>query len=261
MLIKLHAFHCGFERFPNAIFDPLSSDPGGIMEIPYFFYLIEHTKGLVLFDTGANPKLIEDKNAYLGPNAESWGIDLKPEDDARVLLRKVGVQPEDIDHVVLSHLHYDHAGGMTSFPNAKFWIQSQEWEFAKNPPVYQKEIFVKGEFDVPLDSIRFVDGHVDLFGDGTLQIIPTPGHTSGHQCLLAKGAERSYLMVGDAAYEADLEDINRLPAAILAWRPCEMIESRANLRRIKDEHNAIVLCAHDTTFRTTIKIAPGDFYV
>ena len=78
MLKKLHAFQCGLERFPNALFDPFSANPAGITEIPYFFYLAEHTNGLVLFDTGANPGLLENIKAYLGPEADNWGICQKP---------------------------------------------------------------------------------------------------------------------------------------------------------------------------------------
>ncbi|MET2829206.1 N-acyl homoserine lactonase family protein [Mesorhizobium shangrilense] len=260
MFKKLHAFHCGFERFPNAIFDPFSSNPAGTRETPYFFYLVEHSSGLVLFDTGANPGLIEDIKAYLGPEAENWGIDVRPADDARALLRTVGVQPEDVHHVVLSHLHYDHAGAMTSFPNARYWIQSAEWEFARNPPVYQESIYIQSEFDVPVERIRFVNGHEDMFGDGSIHLVLTPGHTKGHQSMLVKGASRSYLLVADAAYEPDLEDITRLPAAALTWSPDAMIESRLSLRRIRDENGALVICTHDTAFRTSVKLAPGAYY-
>ena len=261
MFKKLHAFPCGLERFRNALFDPFSPDPAGMREIPYFFYLIEHSRGLVLFDTGANPGLINDVKAYLGPEGESWGIQLKPADDARALLGTLGFKAEDVGHVVLSHLHYDHAGGMTSFPNAQYWVQSDEWEFAHNPPPYQEGIYIKSEFDVPINRIRFVNGHEDMFGDGTIQLIPTPGHSKGHQSMLIKGAERSYLLAADAAYEPDLEDIVRLPAAALAWSPTDMIESRLALRQIRNDTGALVFCSHDTAFRTSVKLAPENFYV
>jgi N-acyl homoserine lactone hydrolase len=260
MFKKLHAFHCGLERFANALFDPFSSDPAGKREIPYFFYLLEHSKGLVLFDTGVNPGMIQDIRAYLGPEAENWGINLKPTDDARALLGTVGVKAEDIHHVVLSHLHYDHAGAMSSFPNAQYWIQSLEWEYARNPPLFQQGMYVQSEFDVPLDRIRFMNGPEDMFGDGTIKLIPTPGHTSGHQSMLIKGAYRSYLLASDAAYEPDLIAIDRLPAAALAWSPTMMIESRLTLRKVRDETGALVFCTHDTAFRTAVKLAPNGFY-
>lgn len=260
MLKKLYAFPCGLERFCNALFDPFSADPAGIKEIPYFFYLVEHTNGLVLFDTGANPGLIENVKAYLGPEGDSWGIELTPKDDARALLATLGIKPADINHVVLSHLHYDHAGGMTSFPNATYWIQSTEWEFAKNPPPYQQGIYIQSEFDVPIERIRFVNGAEDMFGDSTIQLIPTPGHSKGHQSMLIKGANRFYLLAADAAYDPDLADITRLPAAALAWSPDAMIESRMVLKEIRDDTGALVFCTHDSAFRTGVKQAPNDYY-
>ena len=260
MLKKLHAFQCGLKRFPNALFDPFSANPAGIMEIPYFFYLVEHTNGLVLFDTGANPGLIENIKAYLGPEADNWGIDLKPADDARAQLGAVGVKAEDIDHVVLSHLHYDHAGAMASFPKAQYWIQTLEWEFARNPPLYQQGMYIQSEFDVPIHRIRFMNGAEDMFGDGTIQLIPTPGHTRGHQSMLLQGANQSYLLAADAAYNPDLEDIGRLPAAALAWSPSAMIESRLALQQIRNDIGALVLCSHDVAFRTAVKRAPEEFY-
>lgn len=260
MFKKLHAFHCGYERFPNAIFDPFSPDPAGIRETPYFFYLIEHSDGLVLFDTGANPGMIEDIKAYLGPEADNWGIDVTPGDDARVLLKTVGVDAADIGHVALSHLHYDHAGAMKSFPNARYWVQSDEWEFAKTPPAYQEAIYIQSEFDVPLDRVRLLNGRADIFGDGAIQLIPTPGHTKGHQSMFIKGRGRSYLLAADAAYEPDLGEVTRLPAAALTWSPDEMIKSRLEMRRIRDDNAALVICTHDTAFRTSIKLAPGSFY-
>ena len=78
--------------------------------------------------------------------------------------------------------------------------------------------------------------------------------------MLVKGASRSYLLAADAAYEPDLADINRLPAAALTWSPEAMIESRRTLQRIRDEHDALVICTHDTAFRTNVKLAPGAYY-
>ena len=70
-----------------------------------------------------------------------------------------------------------------------------------------------------------MNGAEDMFGDGTIQLIPTPGHTRGDPSMLLKGANQSYLLAADAAYNSDLEDIGRLPAAALGWSPSEMIES------------------------------------
>jgi len=259
MIKKLHAFPCGFERFPNALFDPFSPSPGAEREIPYFFYLLEHPEGLVLFDTGVHPMLIADIKAHLGPEADNWGIEAKPADDARAKLATLGVAPEDISHVIMSHLHYDHSGGITSFPGAQIWMQRAEWDFAHNPPVYQAGLYVRSEFEIPTARLRLIEGEQDLFGDGAITMIPTPGHTPGHQSLLARG-RHAVLLTADAAYEPDLADIARLPAAALCVSPDDMIASRETLRALRDAHGATVLCTHDIAFRTNIRLAPGAHY-
>ncbi len=259
MLKKLYAFHCGFERFPNAIFDPFSESPGAQREIPYFFYLLEHSNGLVLFDTGPHPALIADIKAYLGPEADHWGIEARPGDDAQACLATLGIAPGDVTDIVMSHLHYDHAGGIMSFPNAQVWLQAAEWDFANNPPAYQEGIYIKSEFAVPPERLRLVEGERDLFGDGTIRLVPTPGHTAGHQALLVAGAQ-NYLLTGDAAYEPDLADVTRLPAAALCWSPDAMVASRIALRSLRDEYRATVLCTHDIAFRTNVRLAPGGWY-
>jgi len=259
MITKLYAFNCGFERFPNALFDPFSPEPGAQREIPYFFYLLEHPQGRVLFDTGVNPALIADIKAYLGPEADNWGIAVGPADDARAKLAVLGIAPGDIRHVVVSHLHYDHSGGIQSFPNAQIWMQRAEWDFANAPPVYQEGLYIRSEFSIPQERLNLVQGEHDLFGDGAIRMVPTPGHTPGHQSLLAHG-RHAYVLTADAAYEPDLADITRLPAAALCVSPDDMIASRAALRALRDSFAATVLCTHDIAFRANVRLAPEDSY-
>ena len=78
--------------------------------------------------------------------------------------------------------------------------------------------------------------------------------------MLLKGANQSYLLTADAAYEPDLEDIGCLPAAALAWCPALMIDSRLALRQIRDDTGALVFCSHDKAFRRNVKLAPGECY-
>jgi glyoxylase-like metal-dependent hydrolase (beta-lactamase superfamily II) len=259
MIRKLHAFHCGFERFPNALFDPFSPAPGAEREIPYFFYLLEHANGLVLFDTGVHPNLIADIKSHLGPEADNWGIEAHPADDARAKLAALGIAPGEISHLVMSHLHYDHAGGIMSFPNAQVWMQRAEWDFANAPPVYQDGLYIKSEFAIPRTRLHLIEGAHDLFGDGAIRMIPTPGHTPGHQSLLARG-EHAYILTADAAYEPDLADVTRLPAAALCVSPDDMIASREKLRALRDEYDATVLCTHDINFRANVRRAPAAHY-
>src|SRR5438270_2204446 len=124
--MKLYAFHGGGEIGDMAIFDPFAPDVGTKINIPYFFYLIRHPQGNVLFDTGGHPDLIDNPRARLGAAADAFELIMRRGDDAVSKLSTMGLTPDDIDHVVLSHLHYDHAGCIEFFPHATFYAQRAE---------------------------------------------------------------------------------------------------------------------------------------
>ena len=112
--MKLHAFHTGGEIAPWSLIDPFHPKIGETFTVPFHVFLIQHDRGNVLFDLGAHPDLAHDPRARLGAAADDFDVRLNPEDDIIPQLAKVGVAPEDIDIVVLSHLHYDHAAASSS---------------------------------------------------------------------------------------------------------------------------------------------------
>src|SRR5581483_4600642 len=145
--MKLHALHCGGEAADISVFDVFHPDLGTKVTIPWFAYLIEHPSGNVLFDNGSHPGLMHDPEKRLGPAAEAFHVLMKEGDDVVSQLATIGISPSDVDHVALSHLHYDHAGGTEFFPDATFYIQERELQFAYWPPVYQRAIYVRADFD------------------------------------------------------------------------------------------------------------------
>jgi N-acyl homoserine lactone hydrolase len=228
--IKIHAFHGGGEIADMSVFDPFHPDVGTKVEIPYFFYVVQHPDGNVLFDTGGHPDLIDNPRARLGDAADAFEVTMQEGDDVVAQLKAGGFEPSDIDVVVLSHLHYDHAGGIEFFPDATFYAQRRELEFAHWPPIYQREIYLPADFDHPVDWVELRGDH-DLFGDGRLLIFPTPGHTAGHQSILVRFEEdRGLILVADAAY---------LPRNI-------------------DEN--ILLFTHDLAWPEATRVAPQEWY-
>jgi N-acyl homoserine lactone hydrolase len=173
----------------------------GPMRFPVPGYAVVHERGTVLFDTGLHAPLMTSTDE-LGALAELYTIELTPEDLAEVQLQRAGIDPDSVTHVVNSHLHFDHCGRNGPFPHAVTLVQAAEWEAAQRRTKY-------AYVGVPLDEIgggdlRLVDGAVDLFGDGTVALVPTPGHTAGHQSLLVRASTApdadSALLVGDACY-------------------------------------------------------------
>lgn len=255
--MRLHAFHCGGEGTDMAFFTPFHPEVGRSVVIPYLCFLIEHPAGLVLFDCGPHPDLAVDPGRRLGGTAETYEIRVGPEDDAASRLRAGGWSPEAVTDVVLSHLHYDHAGGIESFPQATFHVQARERVFAMRPPVYQAGDYVPADVDHPV-RWHEVDGTHDLFGDQSIVLTPTPGHTPGHQSLVVRLAGRTIVLVGDAAPHARTLETQDLPAVL--WNPDEMVASWEVLRRLRDDEDALLVFPHDPDFREWLVLAPQGFY-
>ena len=125
--LRLYAFHCGTERSDWAVFDPFDERVGEKILSPYFFYLVSHPEGWVLIDTGLHRALRTDPRAYLGDMADAFFVErLDESDDVVAKLASVGLEPTDIGHVVQTHLHFDHAGGLQHFPHATIYVQASE---------------------------------------------------------------------------------------------------------------------------------------
>jgi N-acyl homoserine lactone hydrolase len=255
--VRVYALHGGGERVDMSIFDPFHPDVGSKVVVPYFFYVIAHPDGNVLFDTGGHVSLIDDPRARLGDAADYFEVVMEAGDDVVSQVKGIGLEPEDIGHVVLSHLHYDHAGGMEFFPDAEFYAQEVELQFANWPPVYQRDAYLPVDYQHPVRWNELVGEH-DVFGDGRVTIFPTPGHTKGHQSMLVHLDDRSLILVADAAYLPRNMELNVLPAIV--WSPDAMVDSWRRIRRLQREHDAELIFTHDLAWPEATKVAPEAWY-
>lgn len=258
--MKLYAFHAGGERADMAAFDPFDPEVGTKIDIPYFFYLIQHERGNVLFDSGAHPSLATNPRERLGDEADNWEIVMSPDDGAADRLATVGVDPSDITQVVQSHLHYDHAGGLCFFTHAPVYVQRDELAFAYSPPIYQAGLYLKADFDLPDVRWHELDGEHDVFGDGRLVVVPTPGHCAGHQSLIVRLESQTVILVADAAYLVEKMRARALPAGAMVWSPDHMVASWEKIEQLERELDAALIPSHDLKFRERIRMAPDAFY-
>jgi N-acyl homoserine lactone hydrolase len=255
--VRLHAFHGGGEITPISLFDPFHPQLGRKVEIPYFFYAIEHPRGVVVFDTGGHPDLINDPCSRLGAAADDFEVVMNDGDDIISQLSAVGIAPEAVTNVILSHLHYDHAGGIEFFPAAEFHVHARELELARKPPVYQNELYIAADFE-SVSRWNLVEGTHDLFGDGSLVMFPTPGHTLGHQSLLVKLPGQSLILVADAAPEARNMRERTLPGIVASADA--MVESWERIEAFQVENEATLLFTHDLGWAQNTLVAPAAAY-
>lgn len=180
------------------------------MEVPVPAWLIRHGDDLALFDCGMHRDLTAP-----GPMRDvvelffGLGIDDDRMIDAR--LRAAEVDPGDIDVVVLSHLHFDHVGGLAQIPNARVLVQAAEWAAGFDADLAAANSFNPLDFDLGHDVVR-VDGDHDVFGDGRVTCVATPGHTPGHQSLRVRLADREIVLCADCAYFGETLAGGPLPA-------------------------------------------------
>ena len=255
--MKLYALHCGGEEVDLCEFDPFDPRRGTKVTSPFFAYLIDHPRGTVLFDTGANRSFAGDPAQRYGALAAGFAIQMTEADHVVARMAQLGFKPEDVDWVVLSHLHYDHAGNLEDFPSSKVLVQTAELVFAHWPPVYQRATFLPKDFAFDANWIE-VDGDYDVFGDGRLVTFPTPGHTPGHQSMLVQLDGKVLILVGDAAYQPEQMAARRLPA--LVWSPDAMVASWQKIEAWQRKYNAELLLTHDLGFAGKTRVAPGEWY-
>ena len=181
----------------------------GRSTFPVTCWIIQHPKGTVLFDTGLHHDLISATDR-IGAAASIFEVNIPAGHDLATLLAGQGVSCEDIDFIVLSHLHFDHCGGTVQIPNARIVVQKNEWQVARDPKYTGRGIYNPDDFDLGHDTQQ-IDGSHDIFNDGTVVCLPTPGHTAGHQSLRVELASGPVILVSDCAYWQTMLDDMLVP--------------------------------------------------
>jgi N-acyl homoserine lactone hydrolase len=185
-----------------------------LLDSPVGAFLVQHPEaGPILVDTGVHPNAAADLVADFGQlNARAFGgMQVSRERSVPAQLRARGIDPRAIARVVMTHLHVDHASGMSEFPNAEFVCSTREWDAASGrfgayhgyhrpqlpPPHRVRRIDFEGASAQPHGPFTRT---VDLLGDGSIRLLYTPGHTAGHLSLLLRLEDREALVIGDAVY-------------------------------------------------------------
>lgn len=210
-------------------------------------YLIKHAQGWFLWDTGVADAVaaMPDGLAPADPKAVLWR---RPKTLAGELDR-LGVKPADIKGMAVSHTHPDHVGNVEMFPTTMLYVQKAEYEWpgANNAPRFKAE-----------HPVTKLEGDRDIFGDGSVTILSTPGHTPGHQSLLVKLPKSGAIVLsGDAVHFTSNWEIRAVPSM-----NSNKEQTQASMQKIADtltKEKAQLWINHDKAQRDTLKMAP-EFY-
>lgn len=253
-MLQVFSMPCGFLEFDSKLFFP-NLEKGELFTIPVPSYLITHPKGNVVFDTGIHCQAITDPIGRLGEIARTFVSRTKPGEEIETQLAKFKLTTNDIAYVINSHFHFDHCGGNEFFPRSTILVQKNEMAAARDPELRKKAFFDPKDYDHQL-HYQEVSGEYDIFGDGTLMLFPTHGHTPGHQSLrvrVTKGTE--VVLTGDACYTKINMDQNLLPS--IAFDEAEMSRSLGKLRDLRDKQGATIIYGHDPQQWKEIPHAPA----
>lgn len=219
---------------------------GKSMDFADSCYLIKHSQGWLLWDTGLADAVaaMPDGLRPADPRAIHWR---RPKTLA-AQLDQLGVKPADIKYVAVSHSHPDHVGNLGMFPQAMLWVQKAEYEGpAGSPPRFKPE-----------QPVTLLEGDRDVFGDGSVTIIATPGHTAGHQSLLVKLPKTgAILLTGDAVHFKDNWDKRRVPS--INFSPAQTSASMQKMADLIAREGAQIWINHDKAQRDGQRLSP-DFY-
>jgi glyoxylase-like metal-dependent hydrolase (beta-lactamase superfamily II) len=217
--------------------------------IPVSMWVIDHPKGLVVFDTGNNAAISDGgcKNYWVPGNCDGLRPSQKRDDVIDRQLQKLGYSTDKVKAVITSHSHLDHIGNIKMFPKAVHVIQKKELYQAWWPEKFQRGggVFVMGDFDGPARDFNYLelDGDYDLFGDGSVMILSTPGHTLGHQSVKVKLASgKTIIMSQDAIWMQ--ENLDGYPAG-LNYSVKDYNNSVNRLKMIRDLEDGEIFFAHD----------------
>ncbi len=192
----------GWFTAPAGIFR--AGDPmGERVRFPVPAYVVQTATERILIDTGLNPAAVADPATYYERPDVFSAITLEQE---RSVAEQLDVST--LTRVVLTHLHWDHVGGLPLIPAAvPVTIQRREWEAGHDPAAVQRNTFLARDYAGEHRELNLVDGDADILGDGTVELLLTPGHTPGHQSVRVGD-----LVLGiDVAHYASGLDDHRFP--------------------------------------------------
>ncbi len=260
MALKIHHLNCGTLCPPGGRL--VNRTPARMV---CHCLLVETSEGLTLVDTGLASRDLARPFSRLGPMAPLLGVRLDPRESAVEKVRALGFRPEEVRHIIATHLDLDHAGGLADFPWADIHVLAAERDAALAPAGflegnrYRRHHFAHGprwsvhgsttETWMGLGAIRALPGTND-----EVLLIPLPGHSRGHTAVAVRGASGWLLHAGDSYYHSGrLRTPSTCPPGLRVFERIahwDRAAADANLERLRELHarpaaGLTIFCSHD----------------
>ena len=251
---RLYVLYCGELHIPDVSPWTPEAHAGEPAVFSDNCYLIRHAKGWMLWDSGLTDSLIDKPEGVQGAR----GMRMMRSQTLLAQLEQIGVTPAQIGTVAFSHTHPDHVGNANLFAGATLYIQQAEYDAAFGPEP-AKYGFAPAVYEKLRDTPAVkLNGDYDVFGDGSVTILSTPGHTPGHQSLLVRLPKTGAVVLsGDVAHLEENFDLRRAPA--FNFNAEQSRQSMDKVARIVKAEHAQLWINHDAKENAAIAHAP-QFY-
>ncbi len=227
--MRVELLNLGWMTAPTGLWRQGDPEPERPLRLPVPAYLIETEAERILVDTGLHPDAVANPSGRYGEGSSIGFFGLEQEES---LAEQVDLGT--LTKVVLTHLHFDHAGGLSLVPSGvPVVVQRAEWEAGQDPTGIEQNFFLPRDYAEPPENLVLLDGDHDLLGDGSVLLLSTPGHTVGHQSVQAGN-----LVIGaDVALFAGGFDDHRFPA--FGYSQEQQVKSAERLRQLRDTGLAV----------------------
>jgi N-acyl homoserine lactone hydrolase len=256
---RLYRIDCGHSLANDESVWTPGANVGKSLEFSSTCWLIKHGNDSVMWDTGVPESALGDPKGWSTlPKLIVYHLDRT----ITAQLAEIGLKISDVSYVLVSHTHGDHIGNVKLFPDAKVLMQRAEYDWinsgtATNANVQQLMVLARELLGKP-KYLQLVDGDTDVFGDGSLMLISTPGHTPGSQSLMVHLRNSGFLILsGDVVHLQENFAKDVVPS--LNTDKAASIASMERVRGLMAEYDAKLFINHDKSQADTLKLIP-DFY-
>ncbi len=226
--------------------------------VPVPFFLIRHPQGDVVVDGGNPLAVARDAHAHWGALADQFDARMTEEQHCGAQLQRSGVAPESVRYLVQTHLHIDHTGALGHFPDATVVVHARELDAARTAEEPLARGYVQDDFEKACLRWQTVQDDHDLFGDGRIRLLQTPGHSAGHMSLLLELEETGPILITADAVDDRSQWEGRRALRVLHSRE-DAVRSLERLRELARETDPLLIFGHDPEGWSALRHGPESY--